>query len=175
MKNFLQSLLIVFALALCALCAWQWNNQVDLHKSLTSLTQSNYDLTVSIRGYTNSIGVLDRQVAQMDARLTELRDTIKSNNASSFTLQEENARLKTFSEQYSNAVVALQNQIKQANDSIRRQNESVKGLVAERDEYVKRLNESIKERNEIVGKYNELVKQFEEYQAAATKKAQPAK
>jgi len=81
-------------------------------------------------------------------------------------LREENSRLETRVEQYSNAVDAVQAQLKVANDSIRRQNEALKGLVAERDEYVNRLNEALKERNQIVTQYNDLAKRFEELQAA---------
>jgi uncharacterized coiled-coil DUF342 family protein len=130
---------------------------------------------VAIQGYTNSINAMDRQIAQMDARITELRETIKSNSVVIFGLREENNRVSLQLNEYSNAVVTLQTQIKQANDSILRQNEAVKSLVAERDDFVNRLNESIKERNAIVEKYNELVKHVEEMQAAQTNKTQKSK
>jgi uncharacterized coiled-coil DUF342 family protein len=133
---------------------------------MDAIAQTNYDQTMAIRDYTNSISKLDQQMAQVDARMTELRDIIQSNNVVILTLREENSHLAGRTDQYSNLVVTLQTQIKQANESIVLQNDALKKLVAERDEYVNRLNESIKERNEVVTKYNELVKQVEAIQAA---------
>ena len=173
MKNPLQSLLIIFALALCGLCTWQWYSQVLQQKQMNALAQTDYDQTVAIQGYTNSINAMDHQIAQMDARLTELRDAINSNNAVTFALRQDNSRLSSLADQYSNAVAVLEGRIAQVNDSIRRQNEAVKSLVQERDEYVNRLNDSIKEHNEIVTKYNALVKQVEQMQAAQAKKQSP--
>jgi peptidoglycan hydrolase CwlO-like protein len=173
MKNPPQSLLIVFAVGLCGLCTWQWYGQVLQQKQLNALAQINYDQTVAIQGYTNSINTMDHQIAQMDTRITELRDSIGSNNAVIFALRADNSRLTSLADQYSNAVVVLDGRVKQANDSIRRQNEAVKSLGQERDEYVNRLNEDIKERNDIVAKYNALVKQIEAIQAAQSKKQSP--
>jgi len=170
MKNPLQTLLIVFALSLCGLCAWQWYGQVLRQKRWNDLAQTNYDQTVAIQGYTNSLHVMDHQIAQMDARMTELRDTLASNNATIFGLRQENNRLTGSIDQYSNAVALLEARLKQANDSIRRQNDAIKSLVQERDEFVNRLNQSIKERNDIVVKYNALVKQVEQMQDTRNKK-----
>ena len=166
MKNPLQALLMILALGLCGLCTWQWYFQVQQRKEMTALSQANYDQSVAIQGYTNSINAMDKQIAQMDAHISEFKETVKSNNVVILGLREENSRLETRVEQYSNAVDAVQAQLKVANDSIRRQNEALKGLVAERDEYVNRLNEALRERNQIVTQYNELAKRFEELQAA---------
>ena len=170
MKNPLQTLLIVFALGLCGLCVWQWRSQMLQQKQLDALAQTNYDQTLAIQGYTNSISAMDHQIAQMDARITELKSAVTSNNVVIFTLREENNRLTSVAGQYSNAVAVLEVRIKQANDSILQQNDAVKNLVQERDEYVNRLNQDIKERNEIVTKYHTLVKQVEAIQAAQSKK-----
>ena len=175
MKNPLQTLLMLLALGLCGLCTWQWHSQVLQRKDMTELAQANYDQAMAIQGYTNSINALDRQIGQMDGRITELRETIKSNSVVIFGLREENNRVSLQLNEYSNAVVTLQTQIKQSNETIIRQNEAVKSLVAERDDFVNRLNESIKERNAIVEKYNELVKHVEEMQAAQTNKTQKSK
>jgi chromosome segregation ATPase len=172
MKNPLQSLLILCALSLCALCTWQWYSQVLQRKEMNGLAQTNYDQTVAVQGYTNTISNMDHQIAQMDARITELREIARSNTVEAAGLRQESARLTSVVDQYSNAVVVLQAQIKIANDNIRQQNEAMKGLVAERDQYVTRLNESIKERNEVVTQYNDLVKKVEAMQAAPPKKPQ---
>jgi chromosome segregation ATPase len=172
MKNFLQTTLMIFALGLCALCTWQWYIQVLQHREITRLAQTNYDQSVAIGGYTNSINTMDHQIAQMDATISELREIVKSNNITIAQLRADNNRLSSLTEQYSNAVARLEDQIKLANENIRRENEAVKSLVAERDDFVSRLNQSIKERNQIVTQYNELVKKVEEMQAAQSKKPQ---
>jgi uncharacterized coiled-coil DUF342 family protein len=169
MKNPLQTLLIIFALGLCGLCTWQWYVQVLQRKEMNAIAQTNYDQAMAIQAYTNTIHTQDLKIDQLNAAITELKDIVKSNNVEIAGLREDKDRLTSHVDQYSNAVVVLQAQIKQANESIRQQNESVKALVAERDEYVKRLNEGIKERNDVVTKYNELVKQYEELQAQVKK------
>jgi chromosome segregation ATPase len=170
MKNPLHTLLMSFALCLCALCTWQWYGQVLQRKAMTALAQTNYDESTAIQGYTNTINNMDHQIAQMDARISDLRDTISSNTVTIVGLQQDNSRLNIVVDQYSNAVVMLQGQMKQANESIRRQNDAMKDLVSQRDDFVARLNESIKERNDIVTKYNELTKQLEQIQGGQSKK-----
>ena len=169
MKNPLQTLLISLALCLCALCTWQWYGQVLQRKAMTALAQVNYDESTAIQGYTNTINNMDHQIAQMDARISDLRDTLSSNTTTIVGLQQDNSRLNIVVDQYSNAVVVLQGQMKQANESIRRQNDAMKDLVSQRDDFVARLNESIKERNDIVTKYNELTKQLEQIQSKKQK------
>src|SRR5206468_10346232 len=101
MKNPLQALLMILALGLCGLCTWQWYGQVQQRKEMTGLAQTNYDQTVAIQGYTNSINVMDKQIAQMDAHISELKETVKSNNVVILGLREENTSLETRVEQYS--------------------------------------------------------------------------
>ena len=169
MKNPLQTLLMSLALCLCALCTWQWYGQVLQRKAMTALAQVNYDESTAIQGYTNTINNMDHQIAQMDARISDLRDTLSSNTATMVGLQQDKEHLNIVVDQYSNAVVVLQGQMKQANESIRRQNDAMKDLVTQRDDFVARLNESIKERNDIVTKYNELTKQLEQIQSKKQK------
>ena len=170
MKNPLHTLLMSLALCLCALCTWQWYGQVLQRKAMTALAQTNYDESTAIQGYTNTINNMDHQIAQMDARISDLRDTINSNTTTIVELHQENTRLNIAVESYSNAVGVLDVQMKQANENIRQQNEALKDLVSQRDEFVARLNQSIKERNDIVTKYNELAKQLEQIQGGQSKK-----
>ena len=144
MKKFLQHLLVILALGLCGLCTWQWHGQVQQHKALTTLSQTIADQTAEIQRATNSVAVLDQQLAQMDARLTELRNTAQSNRFEIVAGRGENQRLA--------GVLA------QANENIRQQNENLKSVVAQRDTFLQRLNDAIQDRNAVVAKYNALVK-----------------
>jgi chromosome segregation ATPase len=164
MKNPLQSLLIVFALGLCGLCTWQWHGQMQQQKRLNALAQSDYDQSVAIQGYISSAKKTDDQIAQTDARLAELRDAVKADEAAIAKLRADNSGLTSTVAQYSSAVTELEGRLKQADETIRGQNEALKSLAHERDDYADRLNQSIRERNDIVTKYNELVKQFEAMQ-----------
>ncbi len=63
MKNFQQNLLIVLALALCGLCAWQWYVQTVQRNQIDSLDQTIFKQSADIQGYTNSINTMDAEIA----------------------------------------------------------------------------------------------------------------
>lgn len=168
MKNPLQTLLVILALSLCGLCTWQWYGQVLQRRDMTEMGQKIHDQATAIRGYTNSISTMDRQIAQLDASVTELRDVTRSNAVTIAALQRES---NTFSNQAVRYREVAEENAKQANETIRHQNETIKSLISERDGFVKQLNDSIKERNEVVTQFNELVKRVNEERAASTNKA----
>ena len=135
-----------------------------------------YQKAAAIQGYTNSIRTMDRQIAQMDARITELKTVVKTNSDQVIAQEREINRLQITSEgltneitEYKGALTNLQAKLKQAYEGIQKQNEAIKDLVAQRDEYVKKFNDEVNDRNAIVNKYNDLVSQIEKNQAASTK------
>ena len=106
---------------------------------------------------------MDRQIAQMDARMTELKAGAKTNAELVINQKREINRLQATAEgltnqiaEYKTAVDTLEAKFKEAYDGIKKQNDAIKELVAQRDEFVKKLNESVKDRNDVVAKYNEL-------------------
>ena len=114
-----------------------------------------------------------RQIAQMDARITELKAEAKTNADLVITQKREINRLQATADgltnqiaEYKSAVESLQGKLKEAYDGIQKQNEAMKELVAQRDEFVKKFNDSVKERNDVVAKYNELAAQVEKSQGA---------
>jgi chromosome segregation ATPase len=168
MKNLRQHLLIFFALSLCVLCAWQWYGQTRQRTAMESLAQLLYEKSAAIQGYTNTIQTMDRQIAQMDARMTELKATAKTNDVAALSqtrelvrLQAANARLSDSVAEYKKALDSAETQLKETYAGIQKQNASVKELVAQRDDFVKKLNEAVQGRNEVVSQYNELVARFE--------------
>lgn len=170
MKNPLQTLLIAFALGLCGLTAYQWLREARVRQEITAVTQTNYDQALAIQNYTNTINRQDQQIAQIDKRLTEAREVIASNSITIVTLITATNQLGMALTVYSNGVVTLQAQVKQASEAIQQANETIKTAVAERDTWVQKVNECIKERNEVVQQYNDLVKQVEEMQNPKKKK-----
>ena len=176
MKNLQQNLLIIGALSLCGLCVYQWYGQTLQRNEIQTLDQLVYEKSSAIQGYTNSIRTMDRQIAGMDARITELKAQVKTNAELVIAQKRDINQLQIDSEaltneltQYKGAVTNLQAKLKEAYEGIQKQNQAMKELVAQRDEFVKKFNDEVKDRNEIVNKYNDLVRQVEKNQAASTK------
>ena len=164
MKNFHQNLLIALALALCALCAYQWYGQTLQRSQMESMNQLLSGKLVAIQGYTNSIKNMDAQIAQMDVRITELKGTIKTNDELILQQKREINQLEVNNAAYTNDIAEYKRvvdtykaKLQEAYDGVKKQNDAIKDLVAQRDDFVKKLNDSVKDRNDIVAKYNELV------------------
>lgn len=171
MKNFQQNLLIVLAVCLCGLCAYQWYGQTVQRNEVQKLNQLVYDKSIAIRDDTNSIATLNHQISQMDSNLTELRNTAKSNSDIIGTQKTELMRLKTVNDsltnqiaQYQEAVGTLTNKLADAYAGIERQNTALKTLAAERDDLVQKYNDEVKDRNNIVSNYNVLAAQIQKLQ-----------
>jgi chromosome segregation ATPase len=116
---------------------------------------------------------MDGQLAQMDARITQLKSEAKTNADLVITQKREISRLQATVDgltnqvaEYRSAVESLQGKLKEAYAGIQKQNEAVKELVTQRDEFVKKLNDSVKERNDVVAKYNDLAAQVAKAQGA---------
>ena len=176
MKNFHQNLLIILASALCGLCAWQWYVQTVQLNHIENLIQTVFKKAAAIQGFTNSIATLNGQIAQLDARISELRQTLKTNEETILSqkrditrLRFENASLTNEVVEYKAALGTVQTKLKEAFDGITKQNATFKDLVTQRDEFVQKYNNSVKDRNDVVNKYNDLVKQMEKLQPAAAK------
>ena len=171
MKNFQQNLLVVLAIGLCGLCAYQWYSQTIQRTEVQKLNQLNYDKSVAIRDYTNSIATLNHQVTQMDASLTELRNSARTNAETIATQKRELERLQIVNEgltneiaQYKDAVGILTNKLAEAYAGIEKQNAAIKDLVAKRDEFVQKYNDEVKDRNNIVSNYNALAAEVRKLQ-----------
>jgi chromosome segregation ATPase len=168
MKNFQSNLLIVLALGLCALCAFQWYEQTIQRNEITTLNGMVYERNVAFQDATNSLATLNHQVEQMDARLTEIKAAAAMNaqlvvaqKAEIAQLQFNGANLTNEIAQYKTAMDTLTAKLKEAYAGIERQNETISNLVSQRDDVVKKFNDEVKDRNDVVAKYNDLVKQLQ--------------
>ena len=168
MKNFQQNLLILLALALCGLCAWQWYAQTVQRKTIGDLNQMVFDRNASIENYTNSIASLNSRVDEMDERIAGLKITVATNEQMVVSQKAQIEGLQFDSDNFSNEVVqykaavnTLESRLKDANDGIDRQNETISNLLSQRNDLVLKYDELATNRNDIVAKYNEMVKQAE--------------
>ncbi|MGD0258943.1 MAG: hypothetical protein ABSD29_03870 [Verrucomicrobiota bacterium] len=171
MKSFQQNLFIIVALSLCVLCVYQWYGQSLQRNDIQKLEQAVYLKSAAIQACTKSIQTMEHQIAQMDARITELKAEVKTNAELVITQKRELNRWQATAHgltneitEYRMAVDGLQGKLKEAYDGIQKQNAAMKELAAQRDEFVKKLNDSVKERNDIVAKYNDLAAQVEKLQ-----------
>jgi len=166
MKNFQQNLLIVLAIALCGLCAWQWYAETVQRKTIGELNQMVFDRNASIENYTNSITSLDSRVNEMDGHIASLKTTVATNEQMVVSqrtqieqLQYDNGTFTNEIAQYKTAVETLESKLKDADAGIDQQNETISNLLSQRNDLVQKYDELATNRNDIVAKYNELVKQ----------------
>ena len=176
MKNFQSNLLIVLALALCGLCVWQWKIQTVQRDEITAMNGMLYEKNAAIQGYTNSIATLNHQVNQLDARLTDLKAVVATNEqviisqkADIGQLQFANRILTNTVTQYKAAVDTLEARLKEAYAGIDKQNSTITNLIAQRNDLVQKYNDEVKDRNDVVAKYNELAAQVKKLQSEAAK------
>jgi chromosome segregation ATPase len=168
MKNFQQNLLIILAMALCGLCAWQWYAQTVQRKTIGDLNQMVFDRNAAIENDTNAIASLTSHVNEMDGRITGLKATVATNEqmmvsqkAQIGQLQFDNGNFSNEVAQYKAAMGTLESRLKDADGGIEKQNETISNLLAQRSELVQKYDELATNRNEIVARYNEMVKQSE--------------
>jgi len=172
MKNFQHNLLIMLALSLCGLCVYQWYGQSVQRNEIAGLSESLYEKSAAIQGYTNSIQTMDHQIAELSGRITGLQLSARTNEEA-ITLQKRGINtLQTTSEglnnqitEYKRTVANLEAKLTEAYDGIKKQNEALKELAAQRDEYVRKFNDSVKDRNDVVAKYNDLVQKVDKQQS----------
>ena len=176
MKNFHQNLLIALALCLCALCAWQWYGQTVQRTEFDRLNGIANQKSALIQDYTNSIQMMQHEIGQMDASITELKGTVATNNETILAqrrelnqLDAQNTALTSDIVQYKQAVDTLEARLKDAYDGIKKQNDALKQLAGERDEFVKKYNDIVLERNTIVSNYNNLAARLEKLQSGTGK------
>jgi chromosome segregation ATPase len=174
MKNFLQNALILLAMGLCVLCAWQWYVQTLLHSEGEALQKTIFRQASEIQGYTNSLNNMNSEIAGLSSRINELKQTAMTNEQSASEQKREILRLRADGEamtneigQYKNVVDKLEAKLKEASEGIEKQNDAIRKLVAERDDAIKRYNDGMKDRNALAEKYNALVDRFNKLQTNA--------
>jgi chromosome segregation ATPase len=174
MKNLQQNLLIVLAVALCALCAWQWYVQTVLHTAGERLQVTIDAQLAEIQAFTNQIKNMDAEIAGLSSRINELKQSALTNDQTISAQKREIARLQAAGAAMSNEIVQYKNivdqfdaKLKEASEGIKKQNEAIKKLVAERDEAIQKYNDAMKDRNALAEKFNALVERFNKLQNAA--------
>lgn len=172
MKNFLQNLLIFFAICLCAVMVIQWVVETDLRKQVQKLTDTVHDKAEAVQSLTLNVKRDEDEIKRLDGLNKDLNLTVKSNKQEMVamakeidTTTKEANRQKQQAEVYKEALDKANENVKTQNENITRQNEELKKLADERNDIVKKFNKTAQDLNDLVGKWNA---QQEELARAAT-------
>jgi|ERR1051325_2743982 septal ring factor EnvC (AmiA/AmiB activator) len=177
MKNFLQNLLIFFALCLCGMMVFQWVRETRLNAQVQQLTDTVHEKSEAIQTLQTQVRRDEEEIKRLDTLKNELNSTIKSNRLDIARLTKdldkakfENDKNLQQIEVYKEAIQTANDNIKKQNEDIKRQNGEMKKLAEDRNEIVKKFNKTAADYNALVTKWNA---QQEELAKAATNK--PAK
>jgi len=174
MRTFLQNLLIVFALALCALISFQWVRETDLRKQLQTLTDKVHDRDQNLLQMQASIRQDESEIQRLDGINKQLSQTLKSNDVQIATLAKDLEKTTKEAEHYQQqsaaykeAIETANANVKTANERIQTQNQEIQKIASERNDLAKKFNTLAEEHNDLVTKWN---KQQEELARQATNK-----
>ncbi len=151
MKPVPNILLSVLLIALCGLCAWQWDRESKLRALVNSQRVQITMLSAQREELEARVKAADAEVLRITASLAELRANSVSKDIHAEALQANTLLRENVTKQ--NAAITQQNElITRQNTSIQQANESLKKLATERDDLAKRLND-------VTAMYNKLVKE----------------
>ncbi len=162
MKDFLQNLLIFFALCLCGLVAFQWVRETDLRKRLQDLTNVVHDKTEAILNLEAAVRRDHEEIQRLDTQRKQLTQTVKSNDMQIAQLSKDldkatNDLQKTEKQMlvYKDAYQRTSENLTNANQTILEQNERMKKLAEEGSEVVRKFNKLTADYNALAERWNQ--------------------
>jgi chromosome segregation ATPase len=177
MKSFLQNLLIFFALALCALIAYQWVRETDLRKNLQARTDEIHDKSETIQNLQGNVKRDEAEIQRLDGLKTQLTQTVKSNDVRIAGLGKDLDKATNALDHAEKQVGVYKDAVERANDSIKTQNETIKSQNDEMKKMAEDRNVLVQKYNKMAADYNDLAKKWNEQQEMLAKQAtnNPAK
>ena len=166
MTDKLHNLLILFALALCVLVAFQWHREAKSVRKVQSLTDTLHERDEALQSLHGTIRQQEAEILRLDSLKNELNESLKSNKTLMGQLTADLQKSDLAGERLGREVAAYKEaldranaSIKQQNESIASQNEEMQKLAADRNDVVLKLNKLTEDYNNLVKKWNELVEQ----------------
>lgn len=172
------SLLIVLALGLCGLCAYQWSREAHLRLNIEDKNKQIGNLHQE-KAAVEALGKrFEQDIKRLEGEQVKFQEVITTNKAEVSRLKAEKAKWEfeadKFSKQselYKEAFTKATNVLAETNLGIRKMNDDYKKLADERNDVVQRFNQLAKDHekvvvdyNDVVTKYNDLVKQIQAQQ-----------
>lgn len=153
MKNFLQNLLIFFALCLCGLVAFQWVRETDLRRDVQALTDNVHDKMEAIQSLQQTVKRDEAEIQRLDDIRIRLTQTIKTNEFEISSLRRTVEKTANELDLAKQQIDAYKDAVQRANENLTRQNEEIK-------KQNEQMLELAQERNKVVSNYNELAKKY---------------
>jgi methyl-accepting chemotaxis protein len=142
--------LLTLIVALCVLCAWQWNREVQLRKIVVDQRGELESLRASRDEIETRVRTADAEILRLTGSLNELRGNSVPKLEHEEVLEQSKRMSDAITKQ--NALITEQNEsIAKANAGIQQANETIKKVTTERDGLAKQLNE-------VTERYNALAK-----------------
>jgi len=174
MKNFLQNLLILFALCLCGLIAFQWVRETDLRRRVQALTDSVHDKLEAIQKLQATIHSDQVEIQRLDGLKNQLTDMVKSNQLDIARLTKDLDKVTTENDKnlkqleiYKDALQKANNNVLAANERIKQQSDEIKILAQQHTLLVTNLNEITSSINEVAKRWSSLGEDFQKASPAA--------
>ena len=145
--NIVLSLLLI---ALCGLCAWQWDRESKLRLQLKAKVMALNVATTQRDELEARVKAADAEVLRITASLAELRANSVSKETHSEALQA-NTLLRENIEKQNTAITQQNERLSKQNAAIQQLNDNLKKLATERDDLAKRLND-------VTAMYNKAIK-----------------
>jgi predicted nuclease with TOPRIM domain len=149
------TVLIVLALGLCGLCAFQWVRETKLRIRVDELQAERQKLNDEKASVEAQGRRFQEEIQRVERERAELFKTTQTNNEALVKVRAEFAKASLEAERFRKTADVYKEGFDKANESIRVQNEGVLKLKAD-------VTKVLAERNQAVEKYNELVKQYDE-------------
>ncbi|PWU18814.1 MAG: hypothetical protein C5B50_08070 [Verrucomicrobia bacterium] len=153
MRNFLQNLLIFFALCLCGLCWFQWMRETGLRKDIQHLTDTVQDESQAITNLQGQVRSDEAEIQRLDTLKNELNATVKSNRTEISQLTRDLTKLRAENDRNLQQIALDKETISNANDNVKLANENI-----EKQKEI--LQTVITNRDEILLKYNKLASNY---------------
>lgn len=162
MKNLLQYLLIVFALALCALVVIQWQREGRLQQQLHPLAGELQKQSAATSALSNALVRAKAEILQLSSVTNALNESITSTRAELEKLRNQPPAPATNPDE----VDAYKKALETANARIAKQNEEMQKLANDH-------NTAALQFNKLTEDYNELVKRWNAQQELLNKGSAP--
>jgi chromosome segregation ATPase len=176
------TVLIVLALGLCGLCAFQWVRETKLRVRVDELQAERQKLNDEKASVEAQGRRFQEEIQRVERERAELFKTTQTNNEALVKARAELAKASLDAERFRKTADAYKEGFDKANESIRQQNEGllkmkadITKVLAERNQAVEKYNELVKLYDEAVQKLNDLVQKWNAQQEELKKQAEPKK
>ncbi len=177
MNKHLANLLLVFSVALCGLCTYQWVREGRLYVKINAMNDDLYKKKDTIQSLEGTIKHHETEIRRLDGIRNDLNATIATNKQELLAMSKYTDKLEKDVENktvqignYKAAIADANDKILKQNEDVKKLNEMVKTVAQQRDDKVAELNKMIEQYNKVVTDFNafqEQVKQAHEAAAAA--------